>query len=226
MGQNALPFKIRLSRITLLTQNFDSLTRSYLKKGFRIKNARREPGGVFSNLVILRDGTQIILESTTSTDSNDWRLAALKKYGSHISGIAFEAENIDSLQVALKNNDVPYKSYQSDRTYLALDSIAPLDVVFFQKDSSSGEIDSLAYHRNHVFRVDWLLLSACPLIETRVRKLFEITGALKQHEGCCDYWRVGLPVDFCFFRFDPLPQKAKGMLHWLSIEPDGMYFAY
>lgn len=228
-GQNPLPAKIRLSRITLLTQNFDSLTRSYLKKGFRIKNGKREPGGVFSNSIILQDGTEIILESTTSKDSLDWRVMALKKYGSYISGIAFETENLDWLQTTLKNNDVPYSSftsYETYRTYLALDSIEPIDIVFLSPDSSSCGRDSLAYHRNHAFRMDWILLSASPVIETRIRKLFEITCALKQHGGCCDYWREGPPDDFCFFRFDPLPPKAKGKDNWLSIEPDGMYFAY
>src|SRR5260370_33312611 len=87
MGQNPLPFKIRLSGITFLTQNLDSLTRSYLKKGFWIKSGKREPGGVFTNSIILRDGTEIILETTLSTDSLDWRVLALKKYGSHIAGI-------------------------------------------------------------------------------------------------------------------------------------------
>jgi hypothetical protein len=223
IGQNPLSSKIRLSHLTFLTQNLDSLNRSFLKKGFRIKSGKREPGGIFSNSIILQDGTEIILETTMSSDSNDWRVAALKKYGSQISGIAFEAENIDSLQTMLQTNAIPYESY---KTYLALDSITPMDVVFFQKDSFSAERDSLANHPNHVFRFDWILLSADSVTQKKMRTVFGIIGALKQHEGCCDYWRIGSPDDFCFFRFDPLPPKATGKNNWLSIEPDGIYFAY
>ena len=60
-----------------------------------------------------------------------------------------------------------------------------------------------------------------------MRKVFEIINGWKQHEGCCDFWREGPSDDFCFFRFEPPPiKKAKGKNDWLSIEPEGIYFAY
>ena len=232
---------IRLTRITYLTSNLDSLTRSFLKKGYHIKTGKREPGGIFNNSIILQDGSEIILETTSSRDSNDWRLQALKKYGNHIAGIAFEVDQIDSLYHSMKFHNISLgdrdtiRQYRIDGTYystlgFALDSCAPLDVVFFSRDTNSiqhsPEFDSLAHHPNHVFRFDWVLLSASPSGESRLRILFEIINAWKQHEGCCDFWRVGPSNDFCFFRFDPPPPKAKGKADWLSIEPDGIYFAY
>jgi hypothetical protein len=229
---------IRFARITYLTSNLDSLTRSFLKKGYRIKTGKREPGGIFNNAITLPDGSEIILETTSSRDSNDWRLQALKKYRNHIAGIAFEVDEIDSLYHLMKIHNISISeittmprfrtdgTYYSDRAF-ALDSCAPLDVVFFSKDSShlsSTEFDSLAHHPNHVFRFDWVLLSASPAIEAKVRTIFEMINAWKQHEGCCDFWRVGPSNDFCFFRFDPPPPKAKA--DWLSVEADGIYFAY
>jgi len=239
IGQNFDPSRIRLRRITYLTSNLDSLTRSFLKKGFKIKQGKREPGGVFSNLVLLRNGSEITLETTLSTDSKDWRWNALKKYGAHISGLAFEVDSIDKFYSLVKSGQIEvseldsnrYGTYRSYMTYLfALDSCLPLDVVFISKDTSqqipSLEFDSLSHHKNNVFRFDWVLLSASPIIETRMRKFFEIIGAIKQHGGCYDFWRVGPADDFCFFRFEPPLAKTKGINDWLSVEPDNIYFAY
>ena len=241
VGQSLAPSGIRLARITFLTANLDSVTRSFVKKGYHIKLGKREPGGTFNNIIALQDGSEMILETTTSSDPIDWRQAALKKYGNHISGIAFEVNEIDSLYHALKLNNIPLSSLDSvmiatttDSQYLsglfALDSCAPLDVVFYSKNPSpyrhSPEIDSLTNHPNHVFRFDWMLLSASPVIEERFRKIFEIINARKLHQGCCDYWRLGPSDDFCFFRFEPPPKKTKGKTDWLSVEPDNLYFAY
>jgi hypothetical protein len=241
LGQTIARSGIRLARITYLASNFDSLTRSFLKKGYRIKTGKREPGGVFNNSILFPNGCEIIIEATTSNDSNNWRMQALKKYGNHIAGIAFEVDGIDSLYHALQFHNIPVGSFGSVQIEkidgskytahaFALDSCVPLDVVFYSKDSSSllhsPETDSLTRHPNHHFRFDWVLLSANPAIESRVRKIFEVINAWKQHEGCCDFWRVGPSDDFCFFRFDPPPPKAKGKPNWLSIEPDGIYFAY
>ncbi len=240
-GQTIDRSGIRLAKITYLTSNLDSLTRSFLKKGYKIQISKREPGGIFSNIVILQDRSQMILETTLSSDSNNWRLQALKKYGNHVSGIAFEVDDIDSLYHFMKINYISIsnldtiRQYRIDGTYylahtFALDSCAPLDVVFFAKDtvhSPSRGIDSLTLHPNHVFRFDWVLFSASPQIEAKMRKIFEIINGWKQHEGCCDFWRVGPSDDFCFFRFETQPiKKAKGKNDWLSIEPDGIYFAY
>jgi hypothetical protein len=235
-SQNLIPLGIRLARITYLTSNLDSLTRSFLKKGFRISQGKRDPIGVFNNFITLEDKTQIILETTNSKDSTDWRIQILKNYGNHISGIAFEVNQIDSFYQILRSDSIPLSPVErfnnSDRSsniYFALDSVLPLDVVFFQKDSlikPLQEKDSLSNHPNHVFRIDWMLLSADSSNHRNIRKVFEAVAALQLHQGCCDYFRVGPSDDFCFFRFDPLPQKAKGKNNWLSIETDGIYFAY
>jgi hypothetical protein len=227
---------IRLFRITYLTANLDSLTRSFIKKGFRIQPGKREPGGVFNNFIFLSDGAEIILETTFSKDTNDWRLIALKNYGNHISGITFEVDQVKLLYEQLQLRSIPLSTFDTimfngihgtyNTIFFALDSCLPLDVTFIGKDSASRQTDSVAIHPNHVFRIDWLLLSANSNIESRLRKLFEAIGALKMHEGCCDFWRAGPADDFCFFRFAPVPPKRIKEMQWLSIEPDGIYFAY
>src|SRR5207245_2220804 len=126
-----------------------------------------------------------------------------------------------SREIPISKIDTEYRSYKSHKTYgtyFALDSCASLDVVFYSKDSSKQDT-AFTNHPNHVIRFDWLLLSASPDIEVWLRKIFDISGSLKLHEGCCDFWRTGPPDDFCFFRFEISPLKAKGKNNWLSIEP-------
>ena len=106
--------------------------------------------------------------------------------------------------------------YKSDKIYFALDSIAPLDVVFFLKDSSNQDT-SFSHHYNHVLRFDWILLSPSPEIENKLRKIFGIISTLKLHEGCCDFWRTGPADDFCFFRFEINPPKAKGKKNYQTV---------
>ena len=230
VGQNLPPAGIRLVRITYLTSNLDSLTRTFIKKGFRIIPGKREPDGVFNNKLMLQDGSEIILETTLSSNGDDWRVQTLRKYKNYISGLVFEVDSIESLLYLMKLSNIPIQSININKSYaFALDSCAPLDVVFIPNDTLniySKGFDSFTRHPNHVFRFDWILLSASPLVELRLRKFFEVVGARKMHGGCCDFWRLGPPDDFCFFRFDPLPPKAKGIKDWLSIEPNGIYFAY
>src|SRR6185436_1402960 len=150
-SQNLMPLKVNLKRITYLTSNIDSLTRSFHKKGFHIKPGKREPGGVFNNSIMLQDKTEILLESSLSKDSADWRIQALKNYGNHISGIAFEVEEIDSLYEAFRSHQIPLsvlnKSYESYMSYFAVDSLAQVDVVFVHKDSGAiGGRDSISFH--------------------------------------------------------------------------------
>jgi len=238
-GQTSAPVGIHLARITYLTLNLDSLTRSFLKRGFKIKPGLRMPGSIFTNSIVFGNGCEIILQTTFTRDSDDWQLQALKKYGNHIAGIAFETDQIDSLYRSLRSHNIALGSLDTVvrektdgtknmvRTF-AIDSCAPLDVVFFSKDSStiSHSVDSLTIHANHVFRFDWVILSAGTAIEKSIRTLFDISRSLKFHEGCCDFWRVGPSNDFCFFRFDPPPIHAKGKPDWISIQPDLIYFAY
>jgi hypothetical protein len=227
---------IRLVRLSYLTSNFDSLTRSFIKRGFHIQAGKREPNGVFNNFIPLSDGAQIILETTFSHDSNDWRFLSLNKYGTHVSGITFEVDSINQIYGQLQLRNIPLSKFETiifrgangsyQTNFFALDSSMPLDITFVGKDSLTHQSDSLAVHPNHVFRFDWLLLSASFVSESRLRKFFEAIGALKMHEGCCDFWRAGPADDFCFFRFAPVPPKRIKEMQWLSIEPDGIYFAY
>ncbi|MDP4219063.1 MAG: hypothetical protein Q8916_01560 [Bacteroidota bacterium] len=205
-----------------------------------MKPGKREPGGIFSNSITFPNGCEILLETTNSSSSDDWRLQALRKYGDHISGIAFEVRDLDSLYGLMSMAHLPLsmmdslRNVRSDSTVYSekifgLGGCAPLDVVFYSADTASRILpkpDSLSHHRNGVFRFDWVLLSAAPEVEARMRIVFDIINGWKQHEGCCDFWRVGPSNDFCFFRFDPPPKKAKASSDWLSIEPDAIYFAY
>jgi hypothetical protein len=239
-GQTIAPNGIRLARISFLTSNLDSLTRSFAKKGYTIKPGKREPGGILTNSIILPNECEMILETTLTTDSIDWRLQSLKKYGNHVSGIAFEVDKIDTLYNLFQSHQIPtdslrtiLKEKKDGSEYLthsfALDSCAPLDVIFFSKGTLIAQfetVDSLTKHPNHVFRFDWVLLTASPAIEARMRKIFAIVNAWKQHENYGDFWRVGPSDNFCFFRFDSLSPKGKEKNDWLSVETDGIYFAY
>ena len=231
-GQTSESMGIRLKSITFLTSNLDSLTRAFIKRGYHIKQGKREADGIFNNSILLQNGCEMILETTLSSDPNDWRNVALTKYRTHISGIAFEVDHPDSFHDILQFHSVPVSPIMTS-TYrgqtFALDSCFPLDVVFYSKDTTnihSPEMDSLSHHRNNVYRFDWVLLSAGSSTEKNLRKVFEVISTWKLHEGCCDFWRVGPSNDFCFFRFEPPIKKAKGISDWLSIEPDNIYFAY
>jgi hypothetical protein len=228
-GQTIAQSEIRIARLTFLTNNLDSLSRSFIKKGFRLEPGLREPAGVFNNSITLSDGSEMILETTYSQDTDDWRLQDLRKFGNHVAGIAFEVQNMDSLYAGLRNDSLLVTSImeKDGLKYFALDSCAPLDVVFLAKSNlSSYKTDSLTNHPNGVFRFDWILLSAATPIEKRLRSLFEKINAWKLHQGCSDYWRIGPPSDFCFFRFEQLPPKAGEKNDWLSIEPANIFFAY
>lgn len=224
-GQTLAPSGIRLFRITYLTNTLDSLTRSFIKRGYHVKSGKREPKGIFSNIIIFPNGCEIVLESMIANDKNNWRLQALRKYGNHISGIAFETDQLSLLEDSLRSNHISLTSFGARG--FALDSCAPLDIVFLAKDTSrSYKDDSLAYHSNNVFRFDWVLLSAGSIVEQKLRSFFNVIHARKLHEGCCDFWRLGPSNDFCFFRFEPLPPKAKGKKDWISVESENIYFAY
>ena len=204
-GQILSPSGIRLQKITYLTSNLDSLTRSFTKRGYHIKNGIREPGGIFNNTIVFPNGCEIVLETTLSSDINDWRLQALKRYKDHISGIAFEVDSLIQFKDSLRSHNISITSFSNG---FALDSCAPLDIVFIPKDTS-GRSDTLSHHPNHVFRFDWVLLSAGSDVEKKLRKVFDIMNVRKLHEGCCDFWRLGPSNDFCFFRFEPASSESK-----------------
>lgn len=217
-------------KLTLLTGNIDSLLRSYLKKGFILTSGSRDAETVLSDKIYLEDGFELELESPFLRNGNSWYRSAIKQYGAHTSGLAFETENPDSLFKLFQLNEIPcVPLVQNDSTYLiesfAIDSCRPLDVVF-ERTHRQKRSDPSATHKNHVYRLDWVLLSAGKRMEEIFRKIFSLCSDWQLHGGCCDYWRVGSPDDFTFFRFEPLPQKTTSDPYWLSIEPDNFYWAY
>ena len=219
------------NKMMLLTGNFDSLVRSYLKSRYTIIPNKREADGIFTNTIYLQDGFSLELEYPFDPAKKMWQTRAVRKYGAHIAGLVFDVDAPDSLyRECIRNGiacGVVTMSTDSLHTVesFALDSCEPLDIVF-QKTSRTIRKDSLAIHKNGIYRLDWILLSAGTRMQHIFRQLFSITQSLALHQGCCDYWRLGPPDDFTFIRFEPIPAIAKDDAYWLSIEAGNYYFAY
>ena len=97
---------IRLDHFVYLTHNLDSLTRQMQSSGLRIQAGKRSSMGVETNLALLADGTYFELQSTNTTDTDDWRFQALARYGDHIAALTFQVANLDSLRTALERRNV------------------------------------------------------------------------------------------------------------------------
>ena len=80
-------------------------------------------------------------------------------------------------------------------------------------------------HKNHVYRLDWILFSAGKRMEETLSALFEATTETNV-QAQYKYWRLGPSDDFTFVRFEPLPPKTTNDPYWLSIEEGNYYFAY
>ncbi len=219
------------NKMILLTGNFDSLVRSYLKSRYTIIPNKREADGIFTNTIYLQDGFSLELEYPFDPAKRTWQTRAVRKYGSHLAGLVFDIDAPDSLYHECIRNGIAcgVVTMSSDSLHtvesFALDSCEPLDIVF-QKTSRTIRKDSLAIHKNGIYRLDWILLSAGTRMQQIFRQLFSITQSLALHQGCCDYWRLGPPDDFTFIRFEPIPTIAKDDAYWLSIEAGNYYFAY
>ncbi len=220
--------QITPKKLVLVSSNFDSLLRSYAKKGYTLIPGERDPIGIFTDTIVLQDGFSIILSSVPS-DTTSWQKQIITTYGSCLAGLVFETDDPDSLFNQLKTAVIPLVplTYSSDSLIesFAVDSCYPLDIVFEKRRATQYDSATMT-HRNHIYRLDWILLSAGERMQQVFRKIFDITGSLFFHQGCCDYWRTGPGNDFTFFRFEPLLPKANSDLYWLSIETDNFYFAY
>ncbi len=212
----------------LLSGNMDSLVRSYSKKGFTIVNGLRKPHGIFTDTIYLQDGFTIVLSSATY--SEQWEADALQQFGDHISALEFAADNADSLYRLLRSGSIPCVPLTTTTdslpvvTSFALDSCHPIDIIVRQ-GAHQPRNDSIAIHKNHVYRPDWILFSAGSRMTEILKTLFKSTTETL-HEGSYEYWRLGPSDDFTFVRFEALPPKTTQDPYWLSIEEGNFYFAY
>lgn len=237
-GQSASRGRIQLRRLTYLTTNIDSLTRSFAKRGYSVQTGLREPDGILNDVVNFPNGSKINIETTQHTETSDWRVYELKKYGTHVSGIEFDVADIDSVYANFQQNSISVGPLISDlgnqngdslesRKYFGLHFCFPIDFVFFSHQTSKYfKVDSSSRQKNGVYRIDWIILSASSEVEREMRAVFSLLNLQTRHDGCCDFWRIGAADDFCYVRFEHPPEKAAGRTDWLSIEPDGIYFAY
>lgn len=225
------PMTLTPNKMILLSGNFDSLVRSYLKSRYTIIPTKREPDGIFANTIYLQDGFSLELTYPFDPSKKMWQTRAVRKYGAHVAGLVFDVDDPDSLYLECIRNGIACAVVTTSADSLhtvesfALDSCNPLDIVF-QKTSRTLRKDSIAIHKNGIYRLDWILLSAGSRMEQIFRQLFSFTHSLVLHQGCCDYWRLGPPDDFTFVRFEPVPALAKDDAYWLSIEAGNYYFAY
>ena len=206
--------------------------------GLRIQAGKRSSMSVETNLALLADGTYFELQSTNTTDTDDWRFQALSRYGDHVAALAFQVGNLDSLRTALEKRNVSTGPAltgalnegairQTDTTAhywraFGSETKGPLDVVFLDS-STRGEPDPIAEGPS---RIDWLLLSTSPREEIEMRNILAAIGLTRLHEGCCDYWLAGPPDARIKLRFDPAPPRSVGTEGWLSIEPTGVIYSY
>ena len=236
LGMSLPPSPARAQRITpkrmiLLSANMDSLVRSYSKKGFTLVPAERDAGAIFRDRICLPDGFEMELRSPFGLRAASWQRRALTRFGAHVAGFVFETEDPDSLFRLCRANGIPCSVVRrsadsaSRIEAFALDSCHPLDVLFMLPHHEHVP-DSLARHRNSVYRLDWVLLSAGVRMQSIVRQVFALSDTWAMHTGPYDFWRTGSPDDFTFFRFEPVPKTAANDPYWLSIEPDNFYWAY
>jgi hypothetical protein len=228
---------IQLERLIYLTPNLDSLTKSFVDRGFRVVRGTFDPLGVSSNYVWLPSGQIIELTTTYSRDSADWRVQAIRKYSTHIAGLRFRVRSVAKTFTSLTTPKTILQA-DSSATYprllpgeprtpdyaFALRSPKPLDVVFVGSDSARTlpVYDSLP--PNGLRRIMWLLLTVSDTTEALLRQTFEDLGLHRSHEGCCDYWVIGPPQNRTAIRFELPSTTFKGEGDWLSIEEGGIVF--
>jgi hypothetical protein len=228
-----------------LTPNLDSLTRAFVRRGFSVARGEFDPLGVSRNYVNLPSGQTIALETTYSWDTSDWRVRAIRDYGTHVSGLIFRTDSLEGLRAAISVDATPIEQFSiysppgdtSPRDGFALAGPQPLDVVVLSshevkdslidiKDSILDVKDSLGDSQppNGLRRVMWLLLTVSDTTESQLRQFFDDLGVHRSHAGCCDYWILGpleLPVAI---RFELPSTTFRGQGEWLSIEDGGVVF--
>jgi hypothetical protein len=222
--------RITPRKLTLLTNNLDSLVRSYVKKGFILTVSSRDVTGLYSDHIQIEDGFEMELQMPFLRNVDSRERQMLQTFGAHISELTFETEEPDSLYKLLTSNQVActiLRQNDSSRHIesFVIDSSYPLNIIF-ERAHRQKTAEAFVLHKNHVYRLDWVLLSAGRQMQETITKVFTLTNSLELHGGCCDFWRTGPLDDLTFFRFEPLPPKSTNDLYWLSIEPDNFYWAY
>lgn len=213
---------IELDRLIYLTGNLDSLSRSFQSKGFVLERGRFNALGVSENFVRLPYGQTIVLQTTNSTDTSDWRVKAIRDYGTHIAGLYFRTRILESVFAAIHSAKTEFIDSDSGRRSFALQHPAPLDVVC--TDSPDTLSESHVMHPNGLRRIMWLLLTVSDSTETLLRQTFNDLGIERAHEGCCDYWLLGPPEQRTTLRFELPSTTFRGTGNWLSIEDGGVVF--
>lgn len=214
---------IRLKNISYLTNNLDSLSRSFVKRGFSITLGSRDPITPFMNEIILPNGTSIHLESRQRLDKPQ---PPHTLNSTEISSMTFETDNLDSIMKFCNSAGFYCHSFFKGDSLVevCIDSLSPSMVVFVRK--AAFNTDTTIHHPKGIFRIDWVLLSASPDVEQKLRILFGMLSIQKYHEGCCDYWRFGDGYDFTKIRFERAKIQQLIGSDKLTIEEGNIYYAY
>lgn len=230
-GADLTNYKLRLDHITYLTQNLDSLTRVFQQRGFTVTPGDSRMMDMQRHFVNFSDGTYIELQSTTSLDSTDWRVRALRQYGDHIASIAFLTDDLQQLRgqltdAAIPMGDILEEWYEGALLWKAfgIKGIAPLDVVFIEREQDLVEIP--VQHENGHRRIEWVIFATVKEQEKPLRDLFFALNLTIRHEGWFDYWMLGKPEERLSVRigppYKPLFTESQGVF----IEENGLVFAY
>jgi len=213
----------KLQSIIMVTDDLDSLTRAFTKQGFTVQPLQRDPVGLLADEIVFPNRTSLVFE--TPSLANNWRTDALRTLGrpfvSELRFVAKELHSVRSRIEAMGIGVVLLDSLDTSKGF-AIDSIAPI-VISFTTDTLNSMI---LQHSRGYYRIDWVILGASPDTEVRLRRLFDAIGFLKDHRGCCDFWRAGSPQDFTFIRFEMPQPPWRGETNWLSIGKNALYFAY
>lgn len=213
----------KLQSIVIVTDDLDSMARSYTKQGFSVQPLGRDPVGVLADQVVFPNRSSLVFE--TPSLPQGWRWDALNVLGRpFVSELRFAVTNIDSVRSQIESAGIGVVLVDSsapDRGF-AIDSTAPVVLVFTPNTLQS----SFVKHQRGYYRIDWVILGASEDVEARLRALFGILGFRKIRQGCCDYWRMGSPSDFTFVRFETPQAPWRGETSWLSLGKNALYFAY
>jgi hypothetical protein len=224
-------YSIKLDHVTYLTRNLDSLTKVFQKRGFTVTPGDSKVLDMERHFVNLPDGTYIELQSTSSLDSADWRVAALNFYGDHIASVTFQTPDIGKLRGKLEGTSVKIgqtldEMYEGRLLWRAfgIEGCKPLDIVFVQREQPLVELP--IRHENGHRKIEWVIFATNKEEESVLRDLFSALQLAKRHEGWYDYWMMGTPEQRLNVRigepYNPLFKASKGVF----IEENGLVFAY
>ncbi|HET6512864.1 MAG TPA: VOC family protein [Candidatus Kapabacteria bacterium] len=224
-------YSLRLDHVTYLTRNLDSLTKAFQRRGFTVTPGDSKVLDMERHFVNLPDGTYIELQSTSSTDTNDWRIRSLVRYGDHIASVTFQTPDLPLLRSKLESDSMEIgeildERYEGQLLWRAfgVKDCEPLDIVFVQREQDLVELP--IQHSNGHRRIEWVIFSTVEESEPILRKLFDALDLTKRHEGWFDYWMMGSPEARLNVRigppYNPLFKRDGGIF----IEENGLTFAY